>query len=136
MIRHRWLILACLSISSLHSQTTTPPVAPVRVVTDEYFGQKIDDPYRYLEDQKNADVIAWMKAQADYTRAVLDSMPGRAQWVAEMKKYMNAADFTISDLQIGGDLLFYRKRKRGENQALLYVRPLAGGAERLLLDPD
>ncbi|MGC1300717.1 MAG: prolyl oligopeptidase family serine peptidase [Alloacidobacterium sp.] len=136
MIRHRWLILACLSISSLHSQTTTPPVAPVRVVTDEYFGQKIDDPYRYLEDQKNADVIAWMKAQADYTHAVLDSMPGRVQWVAEMKKYMNAADFTISDLQIGGDLLFYRKRKRGENQALLYVRPLAGGAERLLLDPD
>ena len=53
-----------------------PPVAPVRPVTDTYFGQQVVDPYRYLEDQKSPEVIAFMRGQADYTRAVLDSIPG------------------------------------------------------------
>ena len=42
-----------------------PPVAPVRTVTDTYFGQQVVDPYRYLENQKSPEVIAFMKGQAD-----------------------------------------------------------------------
>ena len=69
---------ACLSASGLlNAQLAKPPVAPVQTVFDTYFGQKVEDPYRYMENQKDPAVIAWMKAQADYTRAVLDSMPGR-----------------------------------------------------------
>ena len=67
-----------------------PPVAPVRPVTDTYFGQQVVDPYRYLEDQKSPEVIAFMRGQADYTRAVLDSIPGRQAFAAEMSRYMNA----------------------------------------------
>jgi prolyl oligopeptidase len=136
MIHRHWLILALLGLSSGYGQIASPPAAPVRVVTDEYFGQKVDDPYRYLEDQKNPEVVAWMKAQADYTRATLDSMPGHPEFLAEMKRYLNAANFTITEVQIGGKSLFYRKRNRDQNLGALYVRPLAGGTERLLLDPN
>jgi prolyl oligopeptidase len=111
-----------------------PPVAPVRPVTDTYFGQQVVDPYRYLEDQKSPEVIAFMKGQADYTRAVLDSIPGRQAFAAEMSRYMNAEEAAITDVKVGGPYLFYRKRKRGENQASLYVRTASGGPERLLLD--
>jgi len=61
----------------LHAQLAKPPVAPVKPVIDTYFGEKVEDPYRYMEDQKDPAVVAWMKAQADYTRALLDSMRGR-----------------------------------------------------------
>jgi hypothetical protein len=44
-----------------------PPPAPVRPVTDEYFGVKVVDPYRYMEDLKDHQVVAWFKAQDDYT---------------------------------------------------------------------
>jgi prolyl oligopeptidase len=111
-----------------------PPVAPVRPVTDTYFGQQVVDPYRYLEDQKSPEVIAFMRGQADYTRAVLDSIPGRQAFAAEMSRYMNAEEAAITDVKVGGPYLFYRKRKRGENQASLYVRTASGGAERMLLD--
>jgi prolyl oligopeptidase len=53
----------------------TPPVAPVRPVTDTYFGTTLTDPYRYMEDLGNSEVQAWAKAQAEATRAVLDSIP-------------------------------------------------------------
>ncbi len=137
MIRYRPLITQTLLLSvCLHAQIAKPPVAPIRTVTDEYFGQKVDDPYRYLDDQKDPQVTTWMKAQADYTRAVLDSMPGRAKLAAEIERYINAEEFSITDVQIAGNSLFYRKRKRDEDLAPLYVRPVAGGDERLLLNPN
>ena len=29
--------------------TAAPPVAPVRLVTNDYYGMKVVDPYRYIE---------------------------------------------------------------------------------------
>ena len=112
----------------------TQPVAPVVVVTDTYFGHKIDDPYRWLEDQSSAQSKTWMKGQADYTRNALDTLPGRAAFAASMTRYLNAAEYTIGDVQLAGEFVFYRKRLRGGNQGNLYVRKVAGGPERLLLD--
>ncbi|HEY0795285.1 MAG TPA: prolyl oligopeptidase family serine peptidase [Acidisarcina sp.] len=118
------------------AQLAKPPAAPVKPVVDTYFGQKIEDPYRYMENQKDPAVVAWMKSEADYTRAVLDSMPGRKAFEAQMKHYLNAADFTISDVQLAGKYTFYRKRKQGQNLAALYVREGTSTNERLLFDPN
>ena len=52
-----------------------PPIAPVRAVTDDYFGTKVVDNYRYFENLKDPEVQQWMKAQADYTHAVLERAP-------------------------------------------------------------
>jgi prolyl oligopeptidase len=35
---------------------TQPPVAPVRTVTDTYFGTTVADPYRYMENMKDPEV--------------------------------------------------------------------------------
>jgi prolyl oligopeptidase len=130
-------LTGCLSAGGLlHAQQAKPPVAPVKPVVDTYFGQKVEDPYRYMENQKDPAVVAWMKAQADYTRAALDSMPGRKAFADQMQTYMNAAEYTISDVQLAGKFTFYRKRKQGQNLASLYVREGADPHERLLFDPN
>ena len=54
------------------------PVAPVRPVTETYFGTPVVDNYRYMEKLDDPEVQNWMKAQATYTRHVLDGLPGRA----------------------------------------------------------
>jgi prolyl oligopeptidase len=123
-------LAAVVGFADLAPAQTKPPVAPVRAVDDTYFGQTITDPYRWLEDQKSDESKQWMKAQADYTRSVLDGLPGRKAFEAAMTRYLNAADFTITDVQVAGDFVFYRKRFRGEDQASLYVRKTGGGAER------
>jgi hypothetical protein len=61
------------------SWPSSPPNAAVRPVTDTYYGTKVTDPYRYMENLQDPEVQLWIKAQNDYTRAVLASLPGRKQ---------------------------------------------------------
>ena len=54
----------------------SPPWRPVRPVTDDYFGTKVVDNYRWMEKLDDPEMQRWMKAQADYTRQTLDALPG------------------------------------------------------------
>jgi prolyl oligopeptidase len=112
-----------------------PPKAPVNEVTDTYFGQKIVDPYRWMEDSKNADFVAWMKAQADYTRAHLDRLPMRADLLKRLEE-LSDTGVRVSGVQRAGGYYFYYRVAPGENDRRLYVREGFKGAERLLLDPE
>jgi prolyl oligopeptidase len=132
----RFVPFVCLSVCTVSAaaQLAKPPVAPIKPVTDVYWGQSVLDPYRWLEDQKAPESVAWMRGQADYTRAKLDSIPARAAFAAKMSRYMNAEEVTITDVQLAGEFVFYRKRVRGENIASLYARKVSGGDEKRLVD--
>ncbi|HEY7112453.1 MAG TPA: prolyl oligopeptidase family serine peptidase [Thermoanaerobaculia bacterium] len=114
---------------------TPPPVAPVREVTDTYFGQAVVDPYRWMENTKDPEVAAWMKAQNDYTRAVLDRIPGRKELLARIQALDNAG-VTVGQVQRAGALFFYFKVEPGSDNRKLYVRDGLKGQERLLVDPE
>ena len=79
--RRRWSSRCTATVALAQ---TKPPVAPVKDVVDTHFGVEVHDPYRYMEDMKNPEVAAWMKAQADFTRGVLDRIPQRATLLAEV----------------------------------------------------
>lgn len=131
--------LAALAASLLTAAAAaqTPPVAPVRPVTDTYFGTALTDPYRYLEEVNNPEVAAWMRAQADYARAQLDRIPGRAAVLARITELENAVPARVADVQRRpGDLYFYERRGAADNQFKLYMRQGLRGTERLLVDPE
>ncbi|HEY7944686.1 MAG TPA: prolyl oligopeptidase family serine peptidase [Casimicrobiaceae bacterium] len=135
--QHRTLTGMALScLATLALAQPAPPVAPVRNVTDTYFGTTVDDPYRYMEDLKNPEVATWMKAQADYTKATLARIPQRDTLLDEVTTFGDAAPARVSSVQISGEDFYYLKRKADENIAKLYVRRAAGGNERLLVDPE
>ncbi len=112
-----------------------PPKATVHEVTDTYFGTKIVDPYRWMEDAKSPETAAWMKAQADYSRAYLDRLPMRAQLLKRFEE-LSETGVRVSGVQRAGSLYFYYRLAPGENDRRLYVRDGFKGAERLLIDPD
>ncbi len=130
------IALACALATAVATAETTPPVAPVKNVADTHFGVTVLDPYRYMEDMKNPEVTAWMKAQAEYTRSVLDRVPQRATLLSEVQKYGDAAAARTSGAQVNGDHIYYYKRLANENIPKLYVRQGIGGKERLLVDPE
>src|SRR6202030_1718416 len=144
--RHQKLVILGILLAPLALVTgadsnkanpSAPPVATVRVVTDEYFGVKVADPYRYMEDLTNPEVAAWFKGQNDYTRAVLGGIPGRAALLARMKALDEGAPARITDLRrLPGDRYFYQKRLASEDVAKLYFRDGLKGDEKLLVDPS
>jgi prolyl oligopeptidase len=129
---------ACLPLFlgvSAYSQSEKPPVAPVRPVVNEYFGQKVTDPYQYMEDLKSREVQQWLQEQADYARAVLDSIPGRKKMLADVTKYGTAPVARVTHLVTVNGFLFYQKILPTDNLPKLYVRQGISGVERMLLDP-
>ncbi|HEV8159058.1 MAG TPA: hypothetical protein VGP58_08515, partial [Pyrinomonadaceae bacterium] len=114
---------------------TAPPKAEVRNVTDEYFGQKITDPYRWMENVKADETQKWFRAQADYARAYLDRLPMREDILKELNSLSDVGT-RVGGIQRRGNLYFYNRRAPDENDFRIYVREGLGGAERLLVDPD
>jgi prolyl oligopeptidase len=112
-----------------------PPPAPVRMATDTYFGTAVNDPYRWLENVKDPEVEQWMRAQADYTRAVLDAIPGRDALRRRIDELDAAVPARVIDVQRRpGKRIFFQSRGAKENQFKLYVRDAKG--TRLLVDPE
>ncbi|MGA2341487.1 MAG: prolyl oligopeptidase family serine peptidase [Terracidiphilus sp.] len=115
---------------------TTQPVAPVRPVTDTYFGVTVTDPYRYIEDLTNPEVVAWFKSQNDYTRGVLAKIPGRDALLKRIEELDRSTPARVSSVQrIPGGRIFYEKELASETVPKLYVRDGVDGPERILLDP-
>lgn len=114
-----------------------PPAAPVRPVVDDYFGTKVTDPYRHMENLTDPEVQSWIKAQNDYARAVLARIPGRSKMRNRIRELDQSAPAFVSDLRhVPGDLYFYQKLRAGEDFAKLYVRHGLDGEEKLVLNPD
>lgn len=120
------LPLACIA---------TPPAAPVRDVTDVYFGTTVHDPYRYLENAADPEVAAWLKAQGEAARKAVDALPGREALLQDVVRYGQSAPSRIWDFQVNGDSIYYLRRAGNEDLPKLYVRRGWKAPERLLVDP-
>ena len=110
------------------------PVAPVEPVSDHYFGTEVVDPYRYLEDSESPRVQEWMKAQADYTRGILDRVPGRAPLLERIRELDNA-DTNRWGFVRRGKRYFYRLDEPNAPLSKLVYRDGLNGAEHVLIDP-
>jgi prolyl oligopeptidase len=134
-----WSISLGLFARKLGAQQGAPaksPVAAVRPVTDDYFGTRVVDNYRYFENLKDPEVQQWMKAQADYTHAVLSALPDRERLLARMRQLDSAEHAEIQSVwRRPADRYFYVKQLAGQDVAKLYERDGLTGPERLLVDP-
>src|SRR5581483_7834219 len=74
----RIVVSSIIILASFAAIGAPPPVAPIHPVVDDYFGTKVTDNYRWMENLKDPQMQKWMKAQADYTRTKLDALPGYA----------------------------------------------------------
>lgn len=130
----RLLLLSAMSFNLPALAADAPPVAPVRPVTDTYFGTPVVDPYRYLENLKDPEVQSWMKAQAAYTRTVIDRIPGREALLDRIHTLSNV-DTRRSGFVQRQQRYFYRVTEPGAEQPKIFYRDGLAGEEHLLLDP-
>ena len=133
----RLIVPALFAFATTTAFAQSPPVAPVHPVTDDYFGIQVVDPYRYMENLDDPAVQSWLKSQADFTRSQLDRIPGRADMLSDIKKYVDAVPATVRDVHRAfGGKYFYLKTLSGQSLAKLYTRQGNDGKEVLLVDTD
>ena len=129
-------VFTCAAIAPVHlAAQSGPPPTPVRDVTDTYFGTTVVDPYRWLENTKDPEVAAWMKAQNDYTRSVLAVIPGREKFL-ERVRALHTSTTSVRGVQVWGGRIFYLKTEPGADNLKLYVRDTLQSKERILVDPE
>jgi prolyl oligopeptidase len=81
-----------------------PPKAKVAPVEDVVQGHKIVDPYRYLENSNDPDTKLYVEQELNYTRSILDPLPGRDKINARLSQLLEIG--TVGAPQMGGTVLF------------------------------
>src|ERR1700728_2485925 len=97
-----------------------PPSADANPVTDNYFGTKIADSYRWLEDAASPETRAFIDAQNAYTARYLKQAKIRPQAVEDLDALENVSVTTAPWQR--GESYFFMKRLAGEQQFSIYVR--------------
>lgn len=124
------------SVTLLRGQDQTPPQTAQRPVTDEYFGVKVVDPYRWLENWDNLDVRAWTDRQNTYTRGMLDAQPFADAVRQRVQQVGTIASPRWTTLVPRPGMLFALKYQPPLNQPLLVVMPESAdpSTERVVVD--
>ena len=103
-------------------------------VTDTYFGTDIEDPYRWLEDDRSAETEAWVTAENKVTFEYLDQIPYRDELKDELSKIWNYEKLSAPFKE--GAFTYYYKNDGLQNQSVLYRKKGNDGEEELFLDPN
>ncbi len=109
-----------------------PPAVEANPVTDDYFGTKIIDNYRWLEDAKSSQTRAFIEAENAYTARYLDKARIRPQVLEELRALENVTATTTPIVRAGS--LFFARRIDGENHFSIYVRHGWTGKDERLID--
>ena len=130
------LLLSALSLSAsaVLGQNLHYPVAPHDGTVDEYFGERVPDPFRPLENDTSAATKAWVEAENAVTHAYLAKIPFRGRLLDRLKAVVNYEKVGTPFEEHGK---WYCFRNNGlQNQSVLYQMDRLGGEQRVMLDPN
>jgi prolyl oligopeptidase len=101
---------------------------------DTYFGVKIADPYRWLEDDNSPETIKWVEGENKATFDYLAKIPYRQKIKERLATLLNYPKYGSPFRR--GENYFFFKNDGLQNQSVLYVQKGLEGTPELLLDPN
>jgi prolyl oligopeptidase len=124
--------IVCTLVMNAQTKINYPETKKIDHV-DTYFGENVNDPYRWLEDDRSAETEAWVKAQNVVTYDYLEKIPYRNQLKTRMEQLWNYEKIGAPFKE--GDFTYYYKNNGLQNQSVLYRKDKAG-KEEIFLDPN
>src|SRR5580693_2014597 len=113
------------------SFTPQYPPAPRLDLTEELFGHRVADPYRWLEDAGSAETSQWLTAEEELWAAYRAELPDRDGFAGRVRELMQVGAVGVPAWR--GTTRFYIRRDPGQEHGVLYVADDAG--MRALIDP-
>lgn len=111
---------------------TYPTTQKIDVV-DDYFGTKVTDSYRWLEDDMSAETAEWVKAQNKTTYGYLEQIPYRDKIKSRLAALLDYEKVGMPFIE--GDYSYFYKNDGLQNQYVLY-RQKGDEAAEVFLDPN
>ena len=126
--------MALMATSMMHAQGLQYPKAEKDGTVDEYFGEKVSDPYRWLENDTSAQTTAWVEAENKVTNAYLQKIPFRDKLLKRLTELSGYEKIGAPSKHHGK---WYFSRNDGlQNQYVIYVKDQLDGEARVFLDPN
>lgn len=102
--------------------------------TDDYHGQQIADPYRWLEADTAKEVEKWVDAQNAVTIDYLEKIPYRKKIEERLTELLNYP--RLSSPFRAGDYYFFYKNDGLQNQPVIYFQKGLQGDPEVFIDPN
>ncbi len=132
------LVAALLNVncqSDMKTIKTLPyPVARMDSTVDDYFGTRVADPYRWMENDQAPETAAWVKAENEVTENYLSQIPYRGKIRERLTQLWNYPKYGIP--RRVGEYLFFFENDGLQNQSVLYRQKGTDGEKEVFLDPN
>src|SRR5689334_13215241 len=116
------------------TSTLTYPQARKANTVDDYFGTKVADPYRWMEDLNAPELKTWIDAENALTSRYLDGLAGRTALRARIEQLWNYPKVGIP--QFRGRRWFYVRNSGLQRQSVVFMRETLTGPETVAIDPN
>ena len=129
-------VAVLVTSGTLLGQQTTYPATKRVDHYDEYHGEQVHDPYRWLENdaRESEDVAAWVEAQNEVTFDYLKSIPQRETIKQRLTELWNYERYS-PPFKAGGRY-YYTKNDGLQNQSVVYMMDALGDESKVLFDPN
>ena len=103
---------------------------------EEFFGVKVSDPYRWLENdvRQSSEVADWVKAQNKVSFGYIESLPFRKEIDQRLTELWDYEKYSAPFRR--GDKYYFQKNNGLQNQYVLYSMDSLGAEPKELIDPN
>jgi prolyl oligopeptidase len=134
MKKSSFLIIVTILVMQVSAQNIHYPEAQKVDQVDDYHGNKVEDPYRWLEDENSQETKKWIEEENVISREYLEAIPFRTVIRDRLQELWNYERSGIPFKK--GQWIFCFRNTGVQNQSVLYVKQGYDGKERVLLDPN
>ena len=134
------LAMAMFSLATSHTlgQDLKYPTPPTDNTVDDYFGVKISDPYRPLEDDHSKATLRWVKEENLVTQDYLAKIPFRGKLLKRLREVYDYGKVSAPFFVKATGKWYFYKNNGLQNQSVLYEMDRLGEEKnaRIFLDPN
>lgn len=128
------MTMATIATTLAAAQGLHYPKAEKDGTVDIYYGTRVADPYRWLENDTSRQTMAWVEAENRVTNEYLSKIPLRKRLLKRMTE-LSSYEKVSAPAKHNGKW-YFSKNSGLQNQSVIYVMDELGGEPRVFLDPN
>ncbi len=127
-------LTACRSNEMRKITVKDYPIARMDSTEDDYFGTRVADPYRWMEDDNASETAEWVRDENEVTQHYLAQIPYRGKIQSRLTELWDYPKYSVPYKV--GEYYFFFENDGLRNQSILYRQRGLQGKPESFLDPN